>query len=612
LDVLYARGVPCFSIIMTTSKHRPFAFCRGGHIVMFGLKMTVRLCRSNLRAAYELFAARRDKPAGAWQLAALVLCAACAVTGAIAEPPDPARTTTTSWPGDAELEARQTRIGLVKINSRPIFDPEVPGENTAFFRLADRLHIDTRPSVIEAQLLFRPGDLYSRRVLDETERNLRTLRFIREPKIRVIAYHDGLVDLEVVTHEVWTLNPGISFGRAGGKNSTGVTLDEFNVLGHGKRLSFSYHDDVDRNYYTLIWEDPNVAGSRWRSRIDLTDSNDGEDQELDLERPFYSLDSRWSAGISLNRGDTIESVYRLGKIVGEYQRTVRDADLHYGWSKGLQNGWARRWIAGLRYEEARFAESPDSVTPVILPLGHDLGYPYLRLEGVEDDFQTALNLDQIGRTEDLPFGKRYAVELGWAATAYGSDRDAAMLRAEASRGFHVGDDRSLFVASSLTSRIEDGSARDALLSGYLRYYWQISRRSTFFSSLSGQVGHQLDADHELLLGGDNGLRGYPLRYQTGSGLAMLTIEQRYYTKYSIWKLARIGGAVFFDMGRTWGQSAFGPTAGLGLLKDFGFGLRLDNTRSGLANVLHLDIAFPLDGDPSIDQVQILVQSKRSF
>jgi len=226
--------------------------------------------------------------------------------------------------------------------------------------------------------------------------------------------------------------------------------------------------------------------------------------------------------------------------------------------------------------------------------------------------QTALNLDQIGRTEDLPFGKRYALELGWAATAYGSDRDAAMVRAEASRGFHVGDNRSLFLASSLTSRIEDGSARDALLSGYLRYYWQTSPRSTFFALLTGQVGHELDADHELLLGGDNGLRGYPLRYQTGSGLAMLTIEQRYYTKYSIWKLARIGGAVFFDMGRTWGESAFGPTAGLGLLKDIGFGLRLDNTRSGLANVLHLDIAFPLDGDPSIDQVQILVQSKRSF
>ena len=41
-------------------------------------------------------------------------------------------------------------------------------------------------------------------------------------------------------------------------------------------------------------------------------------------------------------------------------------------------------------------------------------------------------------------------------------------------------------------------------------------------------------------------------------------------------------------------------------------LRLGSTRSGLANVLHLDIAFPLDGDSSIDNVQFLVETKRSF
>jgi hemolysin activation/secretion protein len=187
-----------------------------------------------------------------------------------------------------------------------------------------------------------------------------------------------------------------------------------------------------------------------------------------------------------------------------------------------------------------------------------------------------------------------------------------MLRADASRGFRLGDSRSLFAAGGLTGRIEDGSARDALISGALRYYWHTSPRSTFFASLAGDVGQDLDADHELVLGGEEGLRGYPLRYQTGSSRALLTVEQRYYSKYSLWKLAQIGGAVFFDMGRTWGGSALLPTFNLGILKDIGFGLRLGSTRSGLANVLHLDVAFPLDGDSSIDNVQFLVGTKNSF
>jgi len=29
-------------------------------------------------------------------------------------------------------------------------------------------------------------------------------------------------------------------------------------------------------------------------------------------------------------------------------------------------------------------------------------------------------------------------------------------------------------------------------------------------------------------------------------------------------------------------------------------------------VLHIDLAFPLDGDPSIKNVQLLVETKRSF
>ena len=66
------------------------------------------------------------------------------------------------------------------------------------------------------------------------------------------------------------------------------------------------------------------------------------------------------------------------------------------------------------------------------------------------------------------------------------------------------------------------------------------------------------------------------------------------------------------MGRTWGDSAFGPTENLGLLKDVGFGLRLGSTRSALGNVLHIDIAFPLDGPSSIDRVQLLIRTKSSF
>ncbi|MFZ2507283.1 MAG: hypothetical protein WAW79_02255 [Steroidobacteraceae bacterium] len=516
------------------------------------------------------------------------------------------------WPADAELEAQAARIGRVTVNIRPIFDPGKPGERKKLFRLADRWHVDTRESTIEAQLLFRPGDLFSRRVLDETERNMRELRFIREPEIRVSGYHDGLVDLEVLVHDVWTLNPGIAYGRAGGKDSTNILLEELNLLGYGKHLAIDYSNDVDRSSYTLTWRDPNFLGTRWRNAITLQDSDDGSGSAFEFVRPFYSLDTRWSTGLSFGHDDSIQSVYRLGHPIAEYRRDALKGDLRYGWSGGLRGGWTRRSIVGIRQDEARYAEAAGATAPAVLPADRKLVYPYLRFEAIQDDFDTTRNLDLIARTEDLVFGARYALELGWAATAYGSDRDAAILRAEASRGFRLRGGRSLFIAGSLASRIEGGSLQDALLSGGLRFYRQTSPRGTFFASLTGQAGHNLDADNELVLGGEEGLRGYPLRYQTGDGRALLTLEQRIYTQRTIWKIADVGAAVFFDMGRTWGDSIFGPTEPRGTLKDIGFGLRLGNSRSALGNVMHIDVAFPLDGDRTIDDVQLLVNTKRTF
>ena len=113
------------------------------------------------------------------------------------------------------------------------------------------------------------------------------------------------------------------------------------------------------------------------------------------------------------------------------------------------------------------------------------------------------------------------------------------------------------------------------------------------------------------LGGDSGLRGYPLRYQGGEARALLTLEQRYFTDWYPFRLFRVGAAAFIDTGRTWGETPL-STPSLGLLKDIGIGLRLGSSRSGLGNIIHIDLAFPLDGDPSISKVQLLVETKQRF
>jgi hemolysin activation/secretion protein len=145
----------------------------------------------------------------------------------------------------------------------------------------------------------------------------------------------------------------------------------------------------------------------------------------------------------------------------------------------------------------------------------------------------------------------------------------------------------------------------------VRYYVEQSKNWLFFTTLTATKGWRLDLDDQILLGGDNGLRGYPLRYQDGTSRALFTVEQRYFTDWYPFRLFRVGAAVFFDAGRTWGNAPL-AASGLGVLKDAGFGLRFGNSRSGLGNVVHVDVAFPFDGGASINKAQFLVQTEKSF
>src|SRR3954463_11980622 len=97
-------------------------------------------------------------------------------------------------PSFAELEAQGAVIGVVRIDTRDIFDLDDPKENNAFFRFANRMHATTRPSVIARDVLFKPGDRVSVKIIDETERLLRSNPYLHEVQILPVNYRDGVVD----------------------------------------------------------------------------------------------------------------------------------------------------------------------------------------------------------------------------------------------------------------------------------------------------------------------------------------------------------------------------------------------------------------------------------
>ncbi|HZD51476.1 MAG TPA: hypothetical protein VE175_00380 [Woeseiaceae bacterium] len=521
------------------------------------------------------------------------------------------RETLPEIPSSDRLEEMGARVGKIVLIKENVFDPSRPGENKWLYRLANRWHIVTRDSAIRQQLLFREGDRFSKRLLDESARILRANEYLYTATVKPLAYENGVVDVVVRTRDLWTLVPEVSISRSGGENEYRFSLSEENLLGRGAELQLSYEEDVDRKATTFEFSDEHFANSWVSVGLGLSDTSDGKSAMLDVIRPFYALDARRSAGIRLLDDEREERLYDLGEKVAEFARDTERYSVFGGWSSGLDDGWVRRWTAGFVYDDQVFSEVREPDLPAAIPEDRKLVYPFIGFELLQDRFEVTENRDQIGRPEDFYMGQRLRARLGYAAEAFGSDRSSIVYSLQATRGFGDIDSKALFLSASVSGRVDDGDLVNSVTRFGARYYDQISNKRLFFMTLDTAVGHELDLENPIELGGDTGLRGYPLRYQAGDASLLFTVEERYFTDWYPFRLFRVGGAIFADAGRTWGGN---PVRGdsLGWLRDVGFGLRLGPTRGGGHRVVHVDIAFPLDGDPSIDKVQVLLESKSTF
>lgn len=513
-----------------------------------------------------------------------------------------------------ELEELGATIRNVNIEIENVFDLSNPDEDKRLYRFANRVHVVSRRSTIEDILLIEPGQELSERLIEESERALRGRGFIADAMITASNYDatTNSADVDVSVKDAWSLTPELKLSRSGGENEYEIGMSEENLFGLGKDVTLSYSSDVDRDEAFFGYADSNVRGTRTTLNVELANTSDGDRQAFLAERPFYALDSRWTLGSGYLNDRRVNSMYGLGEVIDEFRHDTTDFSLFGGWSRGLVDRRSRRWLVGLNYEEDEFRPTPAFENTLLLPENRKLVFPWIGLQIVEDDFRAMTELNDMGRTEDIPLGLNMTLKLGYASTSYGADRDASILRASTSKGWEPGGSgRLLLFDLSASARHEDSGIENSIVASRFRYFHRNLQRHLFSASLTAVVGQRLDAENQILLGGDSGLRGFPLRYQSGERSLSLTLEQRFFTDWYPFRLLRVGYAVFFDAGRVWGTDARG-TPNLGALYDIGVGLRLTSPRSTGSSVIHIDLAVPIDAPADVDSLQITVEKKSSF
>ena len=308
-----------------------------------------------------------------------------------------------------------------------------------------------------------------------------------------------------------------------------------------------------------------------------------------------------------SRDERIDSLYDLGEIVDQFGVHERIATVYGGWSRGLREwlGAAPHGRLHLRRQRSSSASPASRRRRSSLPAGSQRSsYPWIGYEWVQDGFEKTPQSrpDREDRGLAARPARAHAAGLRVAVVRLGPQR-RGVRRRQSRAASSPASGNGCCSRRSVTGRHESGGFADvvgerggALLLPPVRAAPAVPERARPTSASN------LDADQQILLGGDNGLRGYPLRYQAGEGRWLFTAEQRFFTNWYPFRLFNVGGAVFYDMGGAWGANPR-RHAVAGLLKDVGFGLRLGNSRSALGNVLHVDVAFPLDGDKSISRLQ---------
>ncbi|MBD3850221.1 MAG: hypothetical protein IFK93_02935 [Acidobacteria bacterium] len=495
----------------------------------------------------------------------------------------------------ADPEVDPTLEGLpiiaIHIDRKDIFDTSDPKTKAWFYRWANALHIISKEDFIRSMLLFKEDDAFSASRAAESARMLRGLGIMNP--VNITAHRvDGGVDVMVETRDQWTLKAGASLGVFGSNASYKVDVEEENLLGWGKAVSVAYESDIERDSWSLGYFDPNVFNSRWRVNLAHATYSDGFSDRVVVDRPFYSLATPWTWGVSGLRKELNDHLYSQSESVVE---GLHESERLSVWGGARLPGGGhitRRLIAGWDYSQNLYSDWmwEDTGTPYPQPEDRLISGPRLSFEQVVDRFIVVEGFRAWTVQEDVPLGPNFSLTTIFSAPRFGGDRERLLMAGRAHAASQRG--RWLLLGDTwLSGRLEDGSTHN-LVAGL-----QIGAAQLGISGwqirLFVEGSRRLDRDRQLTLGADIGLRGWDPNYFDGTGRALLNVQWRKLLKKELLGLFSFGIVFFGDAGKTW-DPRVGPDTD-GVRFDAGAGLLFDLSHIGRSTLLRVDAAVPDDG-----------------
>ncbi len=406
-------------------------------------------------------------------------------------------------------------IAKIEFVRNDIFDLQAPNA-LWFHRFANQYHVVTTEGTLRDDVLFVEGDTLDPTELAETERLLRSRRYLRHAEVTVSHYcaEQSAVIVTVKSWDNWSLLPKIDIGHEGGETKTSIGFAEDNLLGSGNQLQAEYYNDSERDGFQLRFVSPNIFGHHWRTSMFYADNSDGESYLFNLEKPFYRLNSERAYGFTMAKTIKDISEYTLGDEVNEYQSKTEFLNVHTGWKISQQRHVVQHLLVGATLDESQFAANDQSIWPV--PVDRDLSRLWLGWELLESDYQKLQNFFLFNRTEDINFGWQANIRLGRLIPGLGASSGGWHWQAQLEKNWALSDHDWLVFSNEYHRLDASDLPKQQRFSSHIRYIRHLSAKQVWISQLRLSLGKNLFRDQLVAIGGDDGMRAFPLYYQTGN------------------------------------------------------------------------------------------------
>jgi len=540
---------------------------------------------------------------------------------------------------DAPLDKREPQKEKRYIRKITIKVGDIFEDSSGPYGLVNSLKIQTAESVIRTELLFREGDTFDPYLIKQSARNLRLQRFLRQ--IKITPTFDGdAVDVVVEARDSWTLIPYISYSSGTGQRNRGIGISEGNLLGRATRLETRYEQNATRNSFGAAIQDPQFLGTRHNFLLGASDRSDGTTTRFGYGLPFRSLMQREAWSFDGSGADTVGRLWSAGKedyifrqhlnnfdalytFAGPSARPAQEDDPYTGIYKG-QWVLSQRYSVGYSYSDATFLQAdlqdykdldldPSTVSnnPADLATDRRFSGPLFQYQTIQPEFISMNYIDRFDRVEDYNLGDESLVNMQIAPRYIGSRDNSVIATFNRSMGWKTSNSAFLRGEVGGASRYDhtDGELQNTLLRTEWKAYSVMGDlymgerffgRHTFASQFYIDFGEKLDKDRQLLLGADNGLRGYEINTFAGDKRMVLNLEERAHLADDIFQLVSLGTAFFVDVGGAT-SNALGDLLTTDLYGDAGFGFRFCFPRASGGGIARIDVAFPFRDGPDGSQ-----------